>query len=104
MSEQNMSSARRLLEDVWTEGNLSQLPELMADDVVAKTALASLERTWPGLASRAKSLRVARTTVPCFAVGSYRRLARFQAFKNFGCQLGTIGNRFQLAVAMNQAG
>ena len=36
MSEQNMSSARRLLEDVWTEGNLSQLPELMADDVVAR--------------------------------------------------------------------
>ena len=36
MSEQNMSSARRLLEEVWTEGNLSRLPEVMVEDVVAR--------------------------------------------------------------------
>lgn len=36
MSEQNMSSARRLLEEVWTEGDLSRLPEVMAEDVVAR--------------------------------------------------------------------
>lgn len=36
MSEQNMSSARRLLEEVWTEGNLALLPEVMAEDVVAR--------------------------------------------------------------------
>ena len=36
MSEQNMSSARRLLEEVWTEGNLSRLSEVMVEDVVAR--------------------------------------------------------------------
>ena len=35
MSEQNMKIVRRLLEEVWTEGNLELLPELMAEDVVA---------------------------------------------------------------------
>ena len=32
MSEQNMQTVRRLLEEVWTQGNLALLPELMAED------------------------------------------------------------------------
>jgi predicted ester cyclase len=36
MSEQNMTSARRLLEEVWTEGNLSQLAEVMTEDAVTR--------------------------------------------------------------------
>jgi len=35
MSEQNMKNVRRLLVEVWTEGNLALGPELMAADVVA---------------------------------------------------------------------
>ncbi len=35
MSEQNMKSIRRLMEEVWGEGNLSALEEIMAEDVVA---------------------------------------------------------------------
>jgi hypothetical protein len=35
MSEKNMQIVRRLLEEVWTQGNLSLLPELLAEDVVA---------------------------------------------------------------------
>jgi len=50
----------------------------MADDVVAKNALSSLELTIPGIGSRVKSVRVGRSSVPFFAVGSYRRLASFQ--------------------------
>lgn len=36
MSEQNMNIVRRLLEEVWTQGNLSLLPEIMAQDTVAR--------------------------------------------------------------------
>ena len=32
MSEQNMKNVRRLLEEVWTQGNLALLPEVMAHD------------------------------------------------------------------------
>jgi predicted ester cyclase len=35
MSDQNMQNVRRLLEEVWTQGNLDLLPELMAEDTVA---------------------------------------------------------------------
>ena len=35
MSEQNMNNVRRLLEEVWTQGNLALLPELMAEDSVS---------------------------------------------------------------------
>lgn len=35
MSEQNMQIVRRLLEEVWTQGNLSLLSELLAEDAVA---------------------------------------------------------------------
>lgn len=35
MSEQNMKVVRRLLEEVWTQGNLSLLPELIAVDAVS---------------------------------------------------------------------
>ena len=41
MSEQNMKNVRRLLEEVWSEGNLSVLPEIMAEDVVAHPMQAS---------------------------------------------------------------
>ena len=35
MSDQNMEIVQRLLQEVWTEGNLSLLPELMAEDAVS---------------------------------------------------------------------
>ncbi len=35
MSEGNMKNVRRLLEEVWTQGNLSLLPEILAEDVVS---------------------------------------------------------------------
>jgi len=35
MSEKNMQIVRRLLEEVWTQGNLSLLQELVADDAVS---------------------------------------------------------------------
>lgn len=35
MSDTNLHIVRRLLEDVWTEGNLSLLPELIADNAVS---------------------------------------------------------------------
>ncbi len=50
----------------------------MADDVVAKTALASFEAMVPGLRTRVRSVRITRSRLPCFEVGHYRRLARFQ--------------------------
>ncbi len=34
MPEDNMQAMRRLLEEVWTEGNLSLLPELLHEDFV----------------------------------------------------------------------
>jgi protoporphyrinogen oxidase len=63
----------------WTE---------VADDVVAKTALASLEGIVPGLAERVKSVQVSRAVLPCFAVGHYRRLARFAAVQRDRRALG----------------
>ena len=35
MSEKNMQIVRRLLEEVWTQGNLSLLPELVAENAVS---------------------------------------------------------------------
>ena len=35
MSEQNMKIVRSLLEEVWTQGNLSLLPELLAADAIS---------------------------------------------------------------------
>jgi hypothetical protein len=35
MSEKNMQTVRRLLEEVWTQGNLSLLPDLLGEDAVA---------------------------------------------------------------------
>lgn len=35
MSEQNMKVVRSLLEEVWTQGNMALLPELLAEDSVA---------------------------------------------------------------------
>ena len=35
MSDQNMQNVRRLLEEVWTQGNLALLPEVMAEDAVS---------------------------------------------------------------------
>jgi predicted NAD/FAD-dependent oxidoreductase len=50
----------------------------MADDVVAKNLLSSLELAVPGTGKRVLASRLARTTAPFFEVGSYRRLATFQ--------------------------
>lgn len=50
----------------------------MADDVVAKSLLSSLESVMPGLGERILTTRLARSTAPFFAVGAYRRLATFQ--------------------------
>jgi predicted ester cyclase len=36
MSEQNMNTVRRLLQDVWTQGNLALLPELLADNALSR--------------------------------------------------------------------
>ena len=35
MSDQNIRNVRRLLEEVWTQGNLALLPEVMAEDAVS---------------------------------------------------------------------
>jgi predicted ester cyclase len=35
MSEENLKNVRRLLEEVWTQGNLSVLPEIMDEDAVS---------------------------------------------------------------------
>lgn len=36
MSEKNMQIVRRLLEEIWTRGNLSVLPELLTEDSAAR--------------------------------------------------------------------
>jgi predicted ester cyclase len=36
MSEQNMHTVRRLLQEVWTQGNLALLPELLADKALSR--------------------------------------------------------------------
>jgi protoporphyrinogen oxidase len=60
----------------------------MSDDVVAKNALRSLERTLPGISARVRSVRIGRSILPFFAVGSYRRLARFQKVQRDRRSLG----------------
>lgn len=50
----------------------------MADDVVAKNLLSSLELLMPGKAQMQKASWLGRATVPFFGVGSYRRLASFE--------------------------
>jgi protoporphyrinogen oxidase len=50
----------------------------MADDVVAKNMMSSLELVLPGTGERIRNTRLGRSTAPFFEVGSYRRLATFQ--------------------------
>ncbi|HEB91433.1 MAG TPA: FAD-dependent oxidoreductase [Deltaproteobacteria bacterium] len=50
----------------------------MADDVVEKNLLGSLERVLPGTGERMLTSRLGRSSVPFFGVGAYRRLATFQ--------------------------
>jgi len=50
----------------------------MADDVVAKNLMSSLELAMPGIGERILTTRLGRATGPLFEVGSYRRLATFQ--------------------------
>ena len=50
----------------------------MADDVVEKNLLSSLELTIPGTGERMLTSRLGRSSVPFFHVGHYRRLATFQ--------------------------
>jgi oxygen-dependent protoporphyrinogen oxidase len=50
----------------------------MADDVVSKNLMSSLELAMPGSGERILTVRLGRTKAPFFAVGSYRRLATFQ--------------------------
>jgi predicted NAD/FAD-dependent oxidoreductase len=50
----------------------------MADDVVSKNLMSSLELAMPGIGERIMTTRLGRATAPFFAVGSYRRLATFQ--------------------------
>ena len=50
----------------------------MADDVVAKNLMSSLELAIPGIGERILTCRLGRATAPFFEVGSYRRLATFQ--------------------------
>lgn len=50
----------------------------MADDVVAKNLMSSLELAMPGIGERILTTRLGRATGPFFEVGSYRRLATFQ--------------------------
>jgi predicted NAD/FAD-dependent oxidoreductase len=60
----------------------------MADDVVVKNILNSLEVAMPGVAGRLITTLLGRVTVPFFAVGSYRRLASFQAVQRDRRSLG----------------
>jgi len=48
-----------------------------ADDVVAKRAMRALSRVRRDLEDRVLATRVARSSVPFFEVGAYRRLERF---------------------------
>ena len=36
MSEKNMNTVRRLLQEVWTQGNLALLPELLAENALSR--------------------------------------------------------------------
>lgn len=66
---QIVALARDAFADRWRE---------MADDVVAKNLMSSLELAMPGIGERILTTRLGRATVPFFEVGSYRRLATFQ--------------------------
>jgi predicted NAD/FAD-dependent oxidoreductase len=68
----------------------------MADDVVAKNLMSSLELAMPGTGERILTTRLGRATVPFFEVGSYRRLATFQKVqrdrRSFGRRLYWAGD------------
>ena len=66
----------------------------MADDVVAKNLLSSLEISMPGLGARLQSTLLGRARVPFFGVGSYRRLAAFQRVQR---DRRTLGRRLYWA-------
>jgi oxygen-dependent protoporphyrinogen oxidase len=66
---QIVARARDAFADRWAE---------MADDVVAKNLMSSLELAMPGIGERILTTRLGRATAPFFEVGSYRRLATFQ--------------------------
>jgi protoporphyrinogen oxidase len=66
---QIVALARDAFADRWRE---------MADDVVAKNLMSSLQLALPGIGERILTARVGRATAPFFGVGSYRRLATFQ--------------------------
>lgn len=60
----------------------------MADDVVEKNLMSSLELALPGTGERILTTRLGRATVPFFGVGSYRRLATFRNVQNDRRALG----------------
>lgn len=60
----------------------------MADDVVAKNLLSSLEVALPGVGNRLKSTLLGRASVPFFAVGAYRRLETFRKVQTDRRSLG----------------
>lgn len=66
---QIVALARDAFADRWSE---------MADDVVAKNLMSSLELAIPGIGERILTDRLSRASVPFFEVGSYRRMATFQ--------------------------
>jgi oxygen-dependent protoporphyrinogen oxidase len=66
---QIVALARDAFADRWGE---------MADDVVAKNLMSSLELAIPGIGEKILTARLSRATVPFFEVGSYRRLATFR--------------------------
>lgn len=60
----------------------------MADDVVAKNLLSSLELALPGTGDRLKSTLLGRSRAPFFRVGSYKRLAAFDNVQRDSRRLG----------------
>jgi len=76
---QIVALARDAFADRWRE---------MADDVVAKNLMSSLELSMPGIGERILTTRLGRATAPFFEVGSYRRLATFQKVQRDRCALG----------------
>lgn len=69
-----------------------------ADDVVTKRALRALARARPDLEERVLGTRLARSSVPFFEVGSYRRLERFvrvqQDRRSLGRRLYWAGDQY----------
>ncbi len=82
-----------LLRDAASERALGE-----SDDVATKNVLRALARVRPGLEDRVRELRLARSRVPFFEVGSYRRLARFAAVqrdrRSLGRRLYWAGDHF----------